>query len=165
MDKLSIPFGVIIGPSTVISNLCKAVWDVAKIAFYGLVNNDFLHTDNYHRFKAADLVWEKEISPKHKPQFDEKGIVEINSGMYVDPEYTSTLLKSLETPVFFIEWVDSYNVLNNIEKREVAFDQSLKDLYRHVTFMVIGVIRSIPIIGGIGRCIYNACKVSNNSKA
>lgn len=161
MDKLSIPFGVIIGPTTVILNLCKAVCDVAKIAFYVSVNNNFLQTDNYCRFMAADLTWEKEVSSRYKPFIDVNDGNEVAS-MFKDPLYTKTVMNVLGTPVF-VEWMHSYKALNSCEKREVAFDQSLKDLYRHFTFMVIGVIRSIPVIGGVGRCIYTACKVSNKS--
>ena len=55
VDKLCVPFGLIIGPCTIISNLIKIVANVAKLIFYGLLTINYKSSEEFKKFKEADL--------------------------------------------------------------------------------------------------------------
>ena len=169
VDKFCVPFGVIIGPCTVFSNVIKLIGDIAKIAFNGLLTLNYKPSQAYTNFKIADLVWEQTVSPKHKPKINNTGYLEINSDSFTDPEYSKTITGALEksaladgstTYCVLLNWSTTYCALSSKDKRQLAFDQAKQDSIQHLTFIGVGIIRSIPLVGGIGRWVYNVAKAS-----
>lgn len=158
VDKLSILLGVVIGPCTVLSNVVKVIGDVAKIVFYGLLGLNYTPSEAYTKFKTEDLAWEQNVSSKFKPETDKNGKLLIRTGdIFADREIPFTICKAAETN----RWVAAYGVLSFQDKRRVEFDQAKKDFVQHLTFIGIGIIRSIPLVGGIGRSAYHAKKASS----
>lgn len=155
VDKLSVPFGIIIGPCTVLSNIVKLVRDVAKLTFNGLLSIHYKSSQAYTNFKLADLAWKKNVSSQYKPKVSSDGYIQVNIHSFADPEYIKTIKNAAGTPIFF-NWSTTYQALSEQDKRQFAFEQAKQDSIQHLTFIAIGLIRSIPIIGGIARCVYNA---------
>jgi hypothetical protein len=155
VDKLSVPFGVVIGPCTVLSNSVKLIGDVARIAFYGLSSINYLPSTAYADFKNADLAWEKNVSPKHKPQVSSDGYIQMTFDSFTDREYNATINQARGTPTFF-NWSIAYRALSSQDRRQIAFEQAKQDFIQHLTFIGIGIIRSIPLVGGVARWAYNA---------
>lgn len=152
VDKLSIPFGIVIGPCTVLSNIIKLIRDIARIVFNG---SHYSPSDAYKKFKAADLAWEQQVSPKYKPQVSDGGYIEMSTAY--DPEYNKIVNNARGTPVFF-NWSSSYRALSSQDKKQLNFEQAKPDARQHLTFIGIGMIRSIPLVGGVARCLYNTTK-------
>ena len=157
VDKLCVPFGLIIGPCTVLSNVGKLIGDISKMAFNGLLNYRYSPSDAYNNYKAAELAWKQKISARHKPQFTNSGNIVIIINVFSDPEYIRIIESARGTQPFF-NYATAYGALSVQDKRKVAFEQSQQDSLQHLTFIAIGIIRTIPVVGGAARWIYNARK-------
>ncbi len=164
VDKLCVPFGVIIGPATILSNIIKLVGDVVKISFNGLLNINYTPSQAYTNFKQADLAWEQCVSLKHKPQVSNDGYIQTTFDSFTDPEYDTTIASAAKTRIFS-DWSTTYKALSSQDKRQIAFEQAKQDSIQHLTFIGVGIIRTIPLAGGVARWIYNAKKQVNSNKA
>lgn len=156
VDKLCVPFGLIIGPCTIISNLIKIVADVAKLIFYGLLTINYKSSEEFKKFKEADLDWETHISSECKPHANEHGNLTIFYGTFTNPEELA-LVNAMGTS-HFINFLKTYKALSAQDRRRISFEWTQKDLIQHWTFIGIGIIRSIPVIGGSARWAYQAAK-------
>ena len=58
----------------------------------------------------------------------------------------------------FINFLKTYKALSAQDRRRISFEWTQKDLIQHWTFIGIGIIRSIPVIGGSARWAYQAAK-------
>lgn len=159
VDKLCVPFGIIIGPCTVLSNIVKLIGDVASLGFNGLLSINYAPTLAYRNFKAADLAWEQNVSSEHKPQFSSDGNIKITMDSFTDPEYITTISTALGSQDCK-NIASAYKALSSQDKVQLVFDQAKKDSLQHLTFIGVGIIRSIPLVGGAARWIYNATKAS-----
>lgn len=160
VDKLCVPFGVLIGPCTVLSNIVKLIGDIAIIVFNGLLTINYAPSQAYTKFKAADLAWEKNISSKYKPYPLKDGSVTITFDSLTDPEYSSTIFDNIGTS-HFGRLIQTYRALSSQDRRQIGFERAKQDFVQHFTFVGIGVIRSIPLVGGTVRWIYNIKKQAN----
>jgi hypothetical protein len=60
------------------------------------------------------------------------------------------------------EWIEAYNKLSNADKTQIDFENHMKGrigetkdaCLNHLTFIGIGVIRTIPLVGGLARYFY-----------
>ncbi len=157
VDALCVPFGIIIGPGTILLNTALSIADVAKINFNRSLNRNYKPSDAYRRFKDADLAWEKNISAKYKPHMTSEGSIRMTSSIWNDPEAFDTVLNNAHT-IFFRNYAQRYNKLSAADKREIELEQSRQDFDYHTNLIGIGFIRSIPIIGGLARLVYNITK-------
>lgn len=162
VDKLSVPFGVIIGPCTVLSNLLKVIVDVAKIIFYGLLSINYSPTNAYNDFKRADLAWEQTVSAKYKPQVSADGAIQAYFDFFADPQHGETIWSKAGTDVFS-NWSTACKAMSSQDKRQIVFEQAKQDSIQHLTFIGVGIIRSLPLVGGAARWIYNSSKLDHKN--
>lgn len=158
VNKMSVPFGSVIGPYTIVSNLAKLVHDIAKIVYNSFQNRNYEPSGNFYKFKHADLDWEELVSRKYKPVIDSDGNFDIQVKPFENPERANVIYNALGT-LPSLNWSIAYKNLSEADMREIELENLKKDVYQHVTFIGIGVIRSIPILGGAMLCYYDINKV------
>lgn len=155
VNQLSVPFGVILGPITVAYNLVMLAKDIVKIACYSFLNRNYKPTEEYHLFKHADLVWEAQVSRVYKPRFNSDGTIEQDLGLFSDPLGVEIVNEALTNPLVSFGFTSVYKDLSDDDKREIELENSRRDFFHHVSSIAIGVIRSIPLIGGVVLCHYD----------
>ncbi len=167
VDKLCIPFGFIIGPCTAVSNIIKVIGDIAYLSFNGLKTKDYEPSPLYLEFKKTECAWEKEVSSKHRPIISNGKVTLVHTSTN-DPDYNCAILEYVTTigkkdikivPAsneVIHSYLTAYPGLSESDKNQISFDHAKKDFFEHLTFIGIGIIRTIPVIGGIGRCLFNA---------
>lgn len=154
VDALSVPFGQIIGPTTAVSNIIKCIVDVAQIAVKSFLNRNYTPSSKYTAFKRAEAAWEKNVSAKYKPQIDRKGGLRVTRVRFQDPQQFQIINTQMGKPVL-TNYTKAYNNLSASDRRQVQIDSAKKNLWEHFTFIGVGVVRSVPVFGGLSRCAWN----------
>ena len=163
VNKLSLGLGVIIGPGTVVSNVIKLVYDVTKIVFYGLRNINYIKSYNYDFFKKAEKVWKEEYSATYRPVLQETRIenkstfeATISNDYFHDLDRYKLNLHVAErhSGRFAKDYVETYTNLSNSDRRKVALDHALEDAVQHISYIGIGLIRTVPVLGAASILIY-----------
>lgn len=118
VDRLSIPFGLVIGPATVASNTIKLVSDVAQMLFFGLISIN-VNSEEADRLRS----YLKDAKEDHYSSATIKGHV----------DHRLTLRLDQNTRYFHNYYSAKYTVA------------------QHVKFIGIGIIRTVPLLGGLYR--------------
>ncbi len=151
VNKLSIPFGIFIGPATFVSNLIKVIRDIVKLA----------HT--------IFLIW------KHKPTAEIIDRLEEYESLRKSVEKTQQERTANPRPITDTEDLQDLDWhLRQVSDKKIYDDskiyeeyQELRekiwtvDLPKHLSYIGISVIRSVPLVGGISLTIYDAVKISS----
>lgn len=127
-DKLSIPFGVIIGPCTIVSNIVKFILDIRKTSS---LMHPLLSDHDFSQIYPGETFQSK---------------IDI---------LTSKILVLTDNDEFY----ESFDSLNESKKKSLLdkaekYQESKIDFDCHLAHIGIGIIRSLPIVGGIVRCLY-----------
>lgn len=145
-DQWSIPFGVVIGPCTVLSNAVKLINDAASIVFQSMAIYNTSPSKHYLQLQQANLRWEAEISKTSKPTYNQNGV-----------SWSPANLKQpvIKKGISLLGEIHGYYCLvSPDDKKRMLIDQLKQNAIHHLTFIGIGIIRSIPLMGGIMLCHY-----------
>lgn len=151
VHKHSYWLGLMIGPCTVMTNSVKLIGDLAKIIFYGSLSINYFKSEEYEGFKLSEDRYKERCSSKFRPVLIKKETnyeESLRNDDYYDFDHFKFALhyKSRHSPLSNNR-ADDYNMLSKTDKRKVAFDHALEDAKRHIGFIALGIIRTIPIVG------------------
>ncbi len=153
VDNWCIPFGVVIGPCTVMSNGCKLVWDVVKLSFHALLLVNYTPTQPYYNFRGHYELYSCVYSIRYAPPLW-GDINTITTKFGSRKEENQEIFRPIGTPTFEA-YRKAHRALSFRDRIYFAFEQEKKDAAEHITFIGIGAIRTIPLFGGIARSIWN----------
>lgn len=169
MNKLSIPFGLIIGPCTIVSNLYKAIKDVASIIFTNIKDHGYKPSQAYLTvekleptmiaFSKGDSIPSENgiICGDPSNLFFRGNLVFIRKDDAQPSEKEKERLQQLQRD--YKTYKDSLNDVTDADMQHaenvVQVKRSESLLRYHVKLIGIGIIRTIPFVGGAALTLYD----------